>query len=156
MTITQHKLPKVRRFKSDDGVPAVSVELNGMHGTGRQVILDEADWRTVSETVSPWWQVHRVGGVEYVVCTSRIAVEIVRRTGNGTMLFLSRLITQPAPGMMVGFANGDRFDCRRANLIVGTRAALPKAAQETRRERERSLLAAMAAANAAAASSPTA
>ena len=157
-SILAHKLgllPAVRFFTDEDGTHCVAVSLSGVHGAGREMLLNVTDWRHISETVSPWFQVVRMSGVDYVVSSSKAAVEIARQNGRKmSSLFLARYLAQPGAGLNVGFANGDRLDCRRSNLIVRTRSEHSKTNVETQRakqlQRAAEQRAAMAAANAAA------
>ena len=111
-------LPAVERFTHRDSTPCVRVALGGLHGAGRTMTMDETDWRHISETISPWWQVQKMSGVEYVVASSGKAAEIAKQSGRCTTLFLARHLMQPGAGLNVRFRNNDRLDLRRSNLVV--------------------------------------
>ena len=148
---TDIQLPSVRRVTLD-GTPCVAVSLKGCHGAGREMILDEADWRHVSENISPWWSILRAGRLEYVVSSAPRAVKLAQATSKVSMLVLARHLMKPQPGKTVRCLNGNNLDLRRANLIVGSRSALGKVnaanAREVATRRDEELRAAMAAANA--------
>ena len=143
-------LPTVRPFTSDDGTAAVAVSLCGLYGAGREMMLDEADWHHISETISPWWGVHRQGNIDYVTCSATIAIEIACRTSKARALFLGRYLANPAPDLFVRFVNGDHLDCRRANLAVVTRSEHSRANGAALRARKMQQWAETAAAVAAA------
>ena len=114
-------LPNVRRFECE-GAACVAVSLSGLHGAGREMMLDDADWNNVSTAISPWWQVVKLPGGEYVVCSNSTAIEIAKRTSKVRMLFLGRYLANPPAGSNVRFTNDNRLDLRRASLAVVTRS----------------------------------
>ncbi len=143
-------LPQVRRL-TVDGASCVAVELTGKRGAGREMLLDLSTWLRISEDVTPWWGLQVISGYECVTSTTKAALAAAGITSG--MAFMSRLVAEPAPAMIVSFKNKNRLDIRKSNLIVGTRNELAACARGAGRKnngaRAAEVRAAVVAANAA-------
>lgn len=79
---------------------------------GKFALVDPAD-ATAANAYA--WHLADRGKNQYAACSA------LRRSGGG-VLYLHRLLMQPAAGQHVDHINGDGLDCRRANMRLCTNA----------------------------------
>lgn len=93
-----------------DGGPVVLVELSNR--PGKHAKLDREDWQAWIEAgrSTNFFANGNGGGAEYVFHYDP------DRPGENTLV--ARTLASPGPQMVTRYANGDRFDLRRANLWV--------------------------------------
>lgn len=113
--------PAVRHLKFGNAV-AARVELSGLLGKSRAMLLDEDVWADLKwRGVTAWGLVSNGRGRWYVSSSSQIARE-AQEDARVQRVSLSRLITGAKRGEVVVYLNGNPLDLRRRNLRV-----LPKA-----------------------------
>jgi hypothetical protein len=133
-----------------NGVSCVAVELSGVHGFGREMLLDADDWTRVSTEITQFWSVAKINGKDYVYSGTTTAAAIARQTSKSTMLHLARFLAQPGKGQNVRFIDGDNLNLTRGNLAIVDRSThsrlngVKRRANTLRREAERRASAAQA------------
>lgn len=80
---------------------------------GMTALVDDADWSNPDINTRHWcFRKEARGNSGYAATQTPI------EDGKQRILYLHRLIMQPDDGFDVKFRNGDRLDCRRANLVI--------------------------------------
>jgi hypothetical protein len=113
--------PTVRPVLAD-GVPAYEVGLSGGLGSRETMLIDREDWHWASTSVTPVWVVNRDGPRSYVCSGCRAAGAAAGIYKRKPRVNLHALIAarraEVAEDKAVAFANGDRRDLRRVNLLI--------------------------------------
>lgn len=86
-------------------------------GKGYAKIDEEDLLRLISDGYSPRWFLNDNGSLTEYVC-------LFHGTNNKKV---ARLVMNPSKGHVVRYANGDRKDLRKSNLVLRTRLELKKA-----------------------------
>jgi hypothetical protein len=114
-------------------VPSVRIPLEGTHGRGHFMTLDEADWQHVREAWGESWTLMSNGHRKtYVVSRRRALTPLTDQPGGSNTTRLSRLLMGAKRGERVLFQDCDSTNLTRANLLLLDRreAALWLAAKE--------------------------
>jgi hypothetical protein len=112
-----NQTPTVRVTMRDQKA-AVRVELSGIHGAGRWMLVDHDTWTEMSAAYGAAWCLGSNGNGKLYVRAGRTAIRdaVQHPSGNGTTQ-LARLIMGAERGEAVLYRNGDPTDLRRANLL---------------------------------------
>jgi hypothetical protein len=120
------------RYGEIDGDAVVYVGLQGL-AFGLEMTLDADDWEMVS-AITPAWTtsgLRRLSGhVGYVTSGRKEAAPLADQPKSRVPLAtLARVLTGASKCEVVRYANGDRLDLRRANLVIQDRVAFQRSHQ---------------------------
>lgn len=123
-----------------DGSMTLAVGLSGRLGTGRNFLIDPADWHEVGATMGARWLVVDMRHQSYVASSRTAAAKHSSQGAKKPLLLLARwLMGAQHPWQNVRHRNGDTLDLRRCNLFIDDRAAEWATAQQRRETRDAAL-----------------